>query len=70
MVARFGARDVQRLLKDAGIVRHRGKIESTINNAKRALELIEEQGSLAAYFWSWEPDATHAAQAYLARRTS
>ena len=55
-VARFGARDVQRLLKDAGIVRHRGKIESTINNAKRALELIEEQGSLAAYFWSWEPD--------------
>ena len=57
VVARFGARDVQRLLKDAGIVRHRGKIESTINNAKRALELIGEQGSLAAYFWSWEPDA-------------
>ena len=55
-VARFGARDVQRLLKDAGIVRHRGKIESTINNAGRALELIDEQGSLAAYFWSWEPD--------------
>ena len=54
-VSRFGARDVQRLLKDAGIVRHRGKIESTINNAKRALELIDEQGSLAAYFWSWEP---------------
>ena len=58
VVARFGARDVQRLVKDAGIVRHRGKIESTINNAKRALELIEEQGSLAAYFWSWEPDAS------------
>lgn len=56
-VSRFGARDVQRLLNDAGIVRHRGKIESTINNAKRALELINEQGSLAAYFWSWEPDA-------------
>ena len=56
VVAKFGARDVQRLLKDAGIVRHRGKIESTINNAKRALELIEERGSLAAYFWSWEPD--------------
>ena len=55
IVARFGARDVQRLLKDAGIIRHRGKIESTINNAKRALELIEEKGSLAAYFWSWEP---------------
>ena len=56
-VARFGARDVQRLLKDAGIVRHRGKIESSINNAKRALELIDEKGSLAAYFWSWEPQA-------------
>jgi DNA-3-methyladenine glycosylase I len=55
IVARFGARDVQRLLKDAGIVRHRGKIESTINNARRALELIDEKGSLAAYFWSWEP---------------
>jgi DNA-3-methyladenine glycosylase I len=58
VVARFGARDVQRLLKDAGIIRHRGKIESTINNAKRALELIDEQGSLAAYFWSWEPTAS------------
>ena len=56
-VAKFGARDVTRLLKDAGIVRHRGKIESTINNAKRALELIDEHGSLAAYFWRFEPDA-------------
>ena len=55
--ARFGARDVNRLLKDAGIVRHRGKIESTINNAKRALDLVEERGSLAAYFWSFEPEA-------------
>ena len=54
-VAQFKGRDVQRLLKDAGIVRHRGKIESTINNARRALELIAEKGSLAAYFWSWEP---------------
>jgi DNA-3-methyladenine glycosylase I len=58
VVARFGPRDVQRLLKDAGIVRHRGKIESTINNAKRALELIDEKGSLAAYFWAWEPPLT------------
>jgi DNA-3-methyladenine glycosylase I len=58
VVSRFTARDVQRLMKDAGIVRHRGKIESTINNAKRALELIDEQGSLAAYFWSWEPSAS------------
>jgi DNA-3-methyladenine glycosylase I len=55
-VARFGARDVNRLLKDAGIVRHRGKIESTINNAKRAQELVDERGSLAAHFWSFEPD--------------
>jgi DNA-3-methyladenine glycosylase I len=54
-IAKFGARDVNRLLKDAGIVRHRGKIESTINNAKRALELVDERGSLAAYFWSFEP---------------
>lgn len=56
-VARFTAKDVNRLLKDDGIVRHRGKIESTINNAKRALDLIDERGSLAAYFWSWEPAA-------------
>jgi DNA-3-methyladenine glycosylase I len=56
-VARFGARDVTRLLKDAGIVRHRGKIESTIDNAKRAQELVAEAGSLAAYFWRWEPAA-------------
>jgi DNA-3-methyladenine glycosylase I len=54
-VARFGARDVTRLLGDAGIVRHRGKIESTIQNARRALELCEEAGSLAAYFWRFEP---------------
>jgi DNA-3-methyladenine glycosylase I len=57
-VARFGARDVTRLLKDAGIVRHRGKIESAINNARRALELIDEKGSLAAHVWSFEPAAT------------
>ena len=56
-VAGFGARDVARLLKDAGIVRHRGKIESTINNARRARELADEKGSLAAYFWSFEPPA-------------
>ena len=54
-VARFGDKDVNRLLQDAGIVRHRGKIESTINNARRARELAEEHGSLAAYFWSHEP---------------
>jgi DNA-3-methyladenine glycosylase I len=55
VVARFGKRDVERLLRDEGIVRHRGKIESAVNNAKRALELRKEHGSLARYFWSWEP---------------
>src|SRR5678815_1155632 len=54
-VARFGEKDVARLLGDAGIVRHRGKIESTINNARRVLELREEFGSLAAYAWRFEP---------------
>ena len=50
-VAEFDERDVERLLGDAGIVRHGGKIRSTINNAQRALELIDESGSLASYFW-------------------
>ena len=53
-VARFREKDVARLLADAGIVRHRGKIESTINNAARAVELEREAGSLAAYFWRYE----------------
>jgi len=57
-VARFGARDVARMLKDAGIVRHRGKIESTINNARRARDLAREHGSLASFFWSFEPPAS------------
>ena len=55
-IARFTQRDVNRLLKDAGIVRHRGKIEAVINNAKRAQELVEREGSLAAYIWQYEPD--------------
>ncbi len=54
-VARFDESDVERCLADAGIVRHRKKIESTINNAKRAIELKQEFGSLAAYFWRYEP---------------
>ena len=54
-VARYGARDVTRLLADPGIVRHRGKIESTIGNARRAIDLVEEFGSLAAYVWQFEP---------------
>ncbi len=56
-VARFGENDVARLLADAGIIRHRGKIEATINNAQRAVELEREMGSLAAYFWTFEPQA-------------
>ena len=55
-VARFNERSVDRLLLDAGIVRNRAKIEATINNARRCLELIDEFGSLAAYAWSYEPD--------------
>jgi DNA-3-methyladenine glycosylase I len=54
-VARFGPRDVARLLADAGIVRHRGKIESAIHNARRAREVASEFGSLAAYVWRFEP---------------
>ncbi len=55
-VARFGVRDVKRLLADAGIVRHRGKIEAVINNAQRARELVKREGSLAAFIWRYEPD--------------
>ncbi|CAB4797995.1 MAG: DNA-3-methyladenine glycosylase I [Actinobacteria bacterium] len=55
-VANFGAQDVERLLGDAGIVRHRGKIESTINNARRVIALAEEFGSLAAYVWRFEAE--------------
>jgi DNA-3-methyladenine glycosylase I len=57
-VARYTARDVTKLLTDEGIIRHRGKIESTINNAKRAIDLREECGSLADYFWRWAPEPT------------
>lgn len=55
-VARFTQRDVNRLLKDEGIVRHRGKIEAVINNARKAKELVKQEGSLAAFFWRFEPD--------------
>ena len=57
-VARFGPRDVERLLADASIVRHRGKIEAAIHNAARACERVEQEGSLAAYFWRFEPPIT------------
>ncbi|MDY7100003.1 MAG: DNA-3-methyladenine glycosylase I [Actinomycetota bacterium] len=55
-VAAFDGADVERLLGDAGIVRHRGKIEAVVNNAARARELIDREGSLAAFVWSYEPD--------------
>ncbi|MQY42779.1 DNA-3-methyladenine glycosylase I [Epibacterium sp. SM1969] len=55
-VAQFDDSDVERLLQDKGIVRHRGKINAVINNAARAIELEAEAGSLAAFFWSFEPD--------------
>jgi DNA-3-methyladenine glycosylase I len=53
-VARFDERDVERLLTDSGIVRHRGKIEAVINNAVRACEMVEAEGSLAAFLWRFE----------------
>ena len=57
-VAKFDENDIARLLNDAGIVRHRGKIEATINNAKRAQEMVKEFGSLAKYFWQFENQIT------------
>jgi DNA-3-methyladenine glycosylase I len=54
-VAGFGEADVVRLLADAGIVRHRGKIQAVINNAARAIELVAAEGSIAHYVWSFEP---------------
>jgi len=63
-VARFTDTDVQRLVQDAGIVRHRGKIEAVVNNARRAEELVEQHGSLAAFIWRYEakPDSLAAPQ--------
>jgi DNA-3-methyladenine glycosylase I len=55
-VASYGPKDVERLLGDASIVRHRGKIEAAVNNAGRAVELVEQEGSLSAYVWRFEPD--------------
>lgn len=58
IMAEYTNHDVERLLQNAGIVRHRGKIAAVINNAQRAQELIAKEGSLAAYFWQFEPDPT------------
>lgn len=60
-IAKFTAKDVDRLLKDEGIVRHRGKIEAVINNAQRAIELVKQEGSLATYIWQFEPKPEHVA---------
>ena len=57
-VATYTVRDVERLLQDRGIIRHRGKIEAAINNARRACEIASRHGSLAAFFWRWEPAAS------------
>ncbi|MDZ8119510.1 DNA-3-methyladenine glycosylase I [Pontiella agarivorans] len=56
-IAEFGDADVTALVQNEGIIRHRGKIEATINNARRAQELVHEFGSLARYIWQWEPDS-------------
>ena len=61
-VARFSQRDLDRLLKNEGIVRHRGKIEAVINNARQAKEIVKQEGSLAAYVWRYEPDPKQLAQ--------
>ena len=61
-IAGFTARDVARLLQDAGIVRHRGKIEAVIDNARRAIEMARQEGSLAAYIWQFEPKPEHVAE--------
>lgn len=55
-VARFTESDIGRLLQNREIVRHRGKIEAVINNARRARELVKREGSLAAFLWRYEPD--------------
>jgi DNA-3-methyladenine glycosylase I len=61
-IARFTRRDLDRLLKDEGIVRHRGKIEAVVNNARRAQELVTQEGSLAAFLWRYEPDTEQLAK--------
>ena len=65
VVAAFSEADVERLLGDSGIVRHRGKIEAVINNAWRAVELVGEGHTLANYFWSYEPAADEVASPHV-----
>jgi len=61
-IAQFTQRDINRLLKDEGIVRHRGKIEAVINNARRARELVDREGSIAVFIWRYEPDGKRLAK--------
>lgn len=61
-IAHFTPHDLDRLLRDEGIVRHRGKIEAVINNARRAQELVKQEGSLAAFIWRYEPDSKQLAK--------
>ena len=56
-ITEFDENHIEILLQNSGIIRHRGKIEATINNAHRALEVVEEFGSLASYIWGWEPES-------------
>ncbi|WP_028604058.1 DNA-3-methyladenine glycosylase I [Ottowia thiooxydans] len=62
LVARFTADDIQNMLGDSGIVRHRGKIEAVIQNARCAREMVDREGSLAAFFWRYEPTALQSTQ--------
>lgn len=68
-IARYTPADVERLLNDTGIIRHRGKIEAVINNAARAVELVQSEGSLAAFIWRYEPNATQLAPPQTASRS-
>ena len=68
-VSQFTTKDLEELMQDRGIIRHLGKIEATINNAMRARELVMEKGSLAAYFWSFEPDNVTSTQSRPVSRT-
>lgn len=61
-IAHFTERDIERLLKNEGIIRHRGKIEAVINNAQHAQELVKRESSLAAFIWRYEPDAGNLAK--------
>lgn len=65
-IASFTGGDIERLLQDSGIVRHKGKIEAVVNNAHRAREIVDREGSLAAYFWRYEPERSSPEQASIA----